>query len=116
MSLDELDPNLVAPKRLAAMGILAAVRRVEFAYIRDQLDLTDSDMSKQLKVLSDAGYVTSKRTGKAATRTSWFSITREGRRALSSHAAALQRLLQPPAPESATRRRPSGSLQVSDIV
>lgn len=102
MSLDELDPNLTAPKRLAAMGLLASASKVEFSYLRDQLDLTDSDLSKQLRVLADAGYLTSKRTGKGATRASWFSITPEGRTALDSHAAALRQLLDPtPAPEPA---------------
>lgn len=98
MSLDDLDPHLVVPKRLAAMGLLAAASKAEFSYLRDQLDLSDSDMSKQLKVLTDAGYVTSKRTGKGKTRASWFSITKDGKTALDSHAAALRDLLQPSAP------------------
>ena len=98
MSLNQLDPNLTPPKRLAAMGLIASVRKVEFGYLRDQLQLSDSDLSKQLKVLSDAGYVTSKRTGKAKTRASWFSVTADGRRALDAHAAALQQLLQPSPP------------------
>lgn len=104
MSLDELDQNLTAAKRLAAMGILAAATKVEFGYLRDQLQLSDSDLSKQLKVLADAGYVTSSRTGKAKTRTSWFSATPAGRTALEAHAAALQRLAKPtarPIPDTA---------------
>lgn len=98
MSLDDLDSNLTAPKRLAAMGILSAARKVEFGYLRDQLQLSDSDLSKQLKVLADAGYLTTKRTGKGKTRASWFSITTEGKQALAAHAAALQELLAPAAP------------------
>lgn len=95
MSLEALDPLLVVPKRLAAMGLLAAARKAEFSYLRDQLQLTDSDLSKQLKVLTDAGYLTSKRTGKGKTRASWFSITNDGKLALDRHAAALQQLLEP---------------------
>lgn len=98
MSLSDLDENLTIPKRLAAMGILASARRVEFAYLRDQLELTDSDLSKQLRVLADAGYVTSKRTGKGKTRASWFSITPTGSRALEQHAAALRQLIAPTLP------------------
>ena len=98
MSLEDLDPNLTVPKRLAAMGILSAARKVEFGYLRDQLQLSDSDLSKQLKVLADAGYLTTKRTGKGKTRASWFAITTEGKRALDAHAAALQQLLAPAAP------------------
>lgn len=96
MSLGDLDPHLTAPKRLAAMGILSAAKKVEFGYLRDQLQLSDSDLSKQLKVLTDAGYATSVRTGKGKTRASWFSITKEGDAALQAHANALQALLQPP--------------------
>lgn len=98
MSLDDLDENLTAPKRLAAMGLLASTKRVEFSYLRDQLQLSDSDLSKQLKVLLDAGYVTTKRTGKGKTRASWFSATTAGRGALDRHAQALQRLLAPVPP------------------
>lgn len=102
MSLDDLDENLTTPKRLAAMGLLASAKRVEFSYLRDQLQLTDSDLSKQLKVLLDAGYLTSKRTGKGKSRASWFTITPTGRTALTSHAEALRQLLEPtPPPEPA---------------
>jgi len=98
MSLHDLDPHLTAPKRLAALGILSAAKKVEFSYLRDQLQLTDSDLSKQLKVLTDAGYATSTRTGKGKTRASWFAITTVGSAALSAHAEALQGLLQPASP------------------
>lgn len=98
MSLDDLDPHLTAPKRLAALGILSAAKKVEFSYLREQLQLSDSDLSKQLKVLTDAGYVTSTRTGKGKTRASWFSITDVGANALALHAQALQALLRPAAP------------------
>lgn len=98
MSLGDLDDNLTPPKRLAAMGLLASASRIEFSYLRDQLELSDSDLSKQLKVLLDAGYVTTRRTGKGKTRASWFAITSKGRRALNDHAEALRRLLEPPIP------------------
>lgn len=98
MSLDALDPHLTSPKRLAALALLAASKRVEFSYLKDQLQLNDSDMSKQLKVLTDAGYADSKRTGKGKTRASWFWITPEGTAALEAHAAALQELLKPSPP------------------
>lgn len=98
MSLSDLDPHLTSPKRLAAMGILSSANRIEFSYLREQLQLSDSDLSKQLKVLVDAGYVTSRRTGKGTTRASWFSMTSDGRQALESHAAALQGLLDPAPP------------------
>ncbi len=95
MSLDELDPILVPPKRLACLGAVAAGRKVEFSVLRHLLDLSDSDLSKHLKVLTDAGYITSHRTGKAATRRTWLSITKPGQLALNSHVEGLRKLVDP---------------------
>lgn len=98
MSLEALNPHLTSPKRLAALALLAAAKRVEFSYLKEQLQLNDSDLSKQLKVLTDAGYADSKRTGKGKTRASWFAITKEGAAALDAHATALEALLKPSPP------------------
>ncbi len=95
MSLSDLDPVLTPPKRLACMGAVAAAAKVEFSSLRDLLDLSDSDLSKQLKVLVDAGYIKSNKTGKASTRRTWLSITKPGRAALAAHTAALQALVDP---------------------
>ena len=95
MSLDDLDPVLVPPKRLACLGAVAAGKKVEFSALRDLLGLTDSDLSKHLKVLSDSEYISSRRTGKAATRRTWLSITKTGQAALASHVEALRCLVDP---------------------
>lgn len=95
MSLDDLDSVLVPPKRLACLGAVAAGKKVEFAALRELLGLSDSDLSKHLKVLADAGYVTSHRTGKASTRRTWLAITELGRSALDSHVEGLRRLVDP---------------------
>lgn len=95
MSLDELDPILTPPKRLACIGAIAAGRKVEFSTLRDLLDLSDSDLSKQLKALADAGYIESRKTGKAATRRTWLSITKFGNEALAAHVEALRKLVDP---------------------
>jgi len=68
MSLDELDPLLSTPKKLAAIGMLANDRQVEFAFMRHHLELSDSDLSKQMKALADVGYVTVKKSGRGPTR------------------------------------------------
>lgn len=95
MSLEDLDPVLTPPKRLAALGILDAAIRVEFGFLRDRLDLSDSDLSKQLKALTDAGYATKRRTGRGTSRRSWFAITPLGKQALRAHANALRALVDP---------------------
>jgi len=95
MSLDELDPILTPPKRLACLGAVAAGSKVEFAALRELLGLSDSALSKHLKVLTDAGYITSRRTGKAATRRTWLSITKTGQHGLNAHVEGLRKLVDP---------------------
>lgn len=95
VSLAELDPLLTAPKRLASLGAIAAVRRVEFAALRELIDVSDSDLSKQLKALADAGYIESRKTGRGAKRRTWLSVTVEGRDALAAHTDALRSLVDP---------------------
>jgi len=73
--------------------MLANVSTVEFAFMRDHLELSDSDLSKQMKALADAGYVTAKKTGRGAARKTWFSITASGDDALNNHITALNDLV-----------------------
>ena len=105
MTLDQLDPVLVQPKRLAALGIIASLKEVEFTFVRDQLSVSDSDLSKQMRSLTEAGYVDSRKTGKGKERTTWFAATEIGRQALDTHAAALRALIAPPPPTAAQQAR-----------
>jgi len=93
MSLERLDPLLSKPKKLAAVGILANAREVEFAFIRDQLNLSDSDLSKQMSALVAAGYATVKKVGAGGDRKTWYMATKEGAAALQSHVSALNSLI-----------------------
>ena len=93
MSLNELDPLLSTPKKLAAIGMLANATQVEFAFIREHLELSDSDLSKQMRALTEAGYVKAKKTGQGPTRKTWFRCTAAGRKAMHSHLAALNALV-----------------------
>lgn len=95
MSLDELDPILSPPKRLACLGAIAATKDLEFSALRGLLDISDSDLSKQLKALADADYIQTRKTGKGAGRRTWLAATDHGRQALDAHTAALRALTDP---------------------
>jgi DNA-binding MarR family transcriptional regulator len=88
-----LDPIIHPPKRLAAMAILAASESAEFAFLRERLAVSDSDLSKQMKVLQDAGYVKASKHGRGRGSSTWYRLTREGRHAFDAHVAFLQSLL-----------------------
>lgn len=94
MRLDSVDQLLTNPKRLATLGVAANSEEVEFAFLRDVLELNDSDLSKQMGALVTAGYVTAKKTGKGRTRKTWFTITSTGRSALNAHISALNALVE----------------------
>lgn len=109
MNLGELDPVIHAPKRLAAMAILAASESAEFAFLRDRLAVSDSDLSKQMKVLQDAGYVKITKRGKGRGASTWYRATREGRLAFERHVASLQSLIAeaPASPHATDSAKPS---------
>jgi DNA-binding MarR family transcriptional regulator len=78
--------------RLQICGLLASVVEADFATVRGELDLSESALSKHLKTLEAAGYLTvSKRSDRGRTRTV-VGLTEAGRHAFCGHVAALQRL------------------------
>jgi DNA-binding MarR family transcriptional regulator len=87
------DEIVHAPNRLQICAMLAAVDRVDFATVRDSLGVADSVVSKHLRVLQEAGYVSiRKATVGSRVRTS-LVLTAQGRRAYVGHVAALRALV-----------------------
>jgi len=93
MTIGELDPVIHAPKRLGAMAMLVAAKWVEFSFLREQLEVSDSDLSKQMSALCDAGYATVRKQGHGRSGQTWFAATPVGRKALEAHVAALRALV-----------------------
>lgn len=78
------------------LGILAAcvgVARVDFAHLKQTLELTDGNLGRHLETLHAAGLVTVERTQDGGRSRSWIKVTRKGRAALRSEIAALRELL-----------------------
>jgi len=93
---EPFDETIHAPNRLRICAFLDATTSTEFSVLRDLLGVADSVLSKHLKVLQDAGYVTtSKPTGRGRVKT-WVSLTPTGRQAYARHVAALQALFAAP--------------------
>lgn len=88
-----LDPVIHAPTRLQVVTTLSAVSEVEFATLRDALEVSDSVLSKHVSALAEAGYVRSRKGVRAGRRTTWIGLTAAGREALRAHVAALRRLI-----------------------
>jgi len=93
MSQLGLDPVIHAPKRLAAMALLASAVDADFAFLRDHLQISDSDLSKQMAELARAGYVEIRKHGRGPGASTTYRITKAGRRAYLAHRSALQSIL-----------------------
>lgn len=92
--IGDLDPVIHAPKRLAAMAVLASASTATFAFLREHLEVSDSDLSKQMTTLEKAGYVATSKSGRGRGATTTFRITRTGRAAYERHRGALAAILQ----------------------
>ena len=89
-SFDEL---IHPATRLSIVALLAAADWADFAFIRDQLGLSDSALSKQLGTLEDAGYVTIDRPLSERRRRVRARLTPVGRKRFAGHVAALRGII-----------------------
>ena len=87
------DPLVHPITRLSICGLLAAgADWVEFAALRDAVGISDSVMSKQSRVLEDAGYVQVRKGAIGRRPRTWFRLTAQGRQALEGHLAWLAQM------------------------
>jgi DNA-binding MarR family transcriptional regulator len=83
--------ELIHPStRLSIVALLASADWIDFAYVRDQLGLSDSALSKQFSTLEEAGYLTIDRRVSDRRRRVRVRLTPEGRAAFDGHVAALR--------------------------
>ncbi|HEY1919704.1 MAG TPA: transcriptional regulator [Streptosporangiaceae bacterium] len=89
----KLDPLIHPITRLSICGLLAAgADWVEFAALRDAAGISDSVLSKQSRVLEDAGYVEVRKGAIGRRPRTWFRLTEAGRQAVQGHLAWLAQL------------------------
>jgi DNA-binding MarR family transcriptional regulator len=92
VSLPDLDPVIHPPKRLAITAMLVHAESADFAFLRDALDVSDSDLSKQMATLERAGYVSVRKTRPGRGASTTYRITPAGRAAFARHLQALQQI------------------------
>ena len=97
MAEARFDELIHAPLRLRICSLLEPVDAMAFGNVRDSLDIADAHLSKQVKILTDAGYVVVAKRGSERRddlrKTTWLSLTPAGRAAFTGHVAALRSLL-----------------------
>jgi DNA-binding MarR family transcriptional regulator len=88
----QLDSVIHAPIRLQICALLGPLTEAEFQTIRDELDVSDSVLSKHIKQLEEAGYIHYRRAAMNGRQRTWIALTAKGRRALIDHITALRAL------------------------
>jgi DNA-binding MarR family transcriptional regulator len=89
--------------RLGILTIAHEAKRVEFGYLRDNLDLTAGNLSQHLTVLENAALITIEKGYEGRRARTWVSLTKAGRTALHEEIAQLKRLISQV--DGATKRR-----------
>lgn len=92
MTEPRFDELMHQPHRLRICVILSAAETVSFQALCDELAVGVPTLSKQLKILTDAGYVTTTKTRGRGRPATWAALTATGRGALAGHLAALRQL------------------------
>ena len=86
------DAIIHAPGRLQICALLSGIDDAEFAMIRDRIEVSDSVLSKHLKLLEDAGYVKLRKAASEGRQRTWVSLTPAGKKAFAAHVSDLTRL------------------------
>jgi DNA-binding MarR family transcriptional regulator len=105
--METLDPLLHQPLRTQLAAFLAGAGEATFAELKRQLEVSDGNLDSHLKKLIAADYVALRKDDSAARIQTCYTLTKQGRAALQSYIAALQKLLPltSPAPSSVAVKR-----------
>lgn len=79
--------------RLGILTVLSEADRADFTYLRDALELSDGNLSRNLQVLEEAGYVAIEKTFEGKRPRTWVRATKAGQQALAVEVAALRELI-----------------------
>src|SRR5574339_220702 len=95
--MSALNETIHQPVRLrimAALVTLAPKDEVDFAYLRELLDVTDGNLGAHLRKLEEAGYIAVNKTFVERKPRTFVSVTPKGRRVFQEHVAALESILK----------------------
>jgi DNA-binding MarR family transcriptional regulator len=79
--------------RLGILTIAHEARRVEFGYLRTNLDLTAGNLSQHLTVLENAGLISIEKGYEGKRARTWVNLTKAGSAALRDEITQLKRVI-----------------------
>ncbi|MBA3705247.1 MAG: transcriptional regulator [Bacteroidetes bacterium] len=86
----DLDPLLHSQLRLSIMSLLISVREADFAFLKEKTNASAGNLSVQISKLSDADYITVKKTFKDNYPQTSCIITKKGIKAFEEYVATIQ--------------------------
>ena len=93
----ELNETIHQPVRLRIMAALVTLEEgneVDFAYLRDLLQVTDGNLGAHLRKLEEAGYIAINKAFVERKPRTFISATTEGRKIFQEHVSALESILK----------------------
>ncbi|WP_203591430.1 MULTISPECIES: transcriptional regulator [unclassified Streptomyces] len=88
-----LDALIHSPVRFSLLAALRNLEDVDFRFLADLLEVSDSTLSQTLTVLADAGLVTVRKEAAGRRTRTWIGITAAGREAFARHLTTLQAIV-----------------------
>jgi DNA-binding MarR family transcriptional regulator len=92
MSAAQFDSIIHEPNRLQICAFLMHLQNAEFQVLRDELNISDSAMSKHIKQLEKASYVRLSKNKVNGRQRTWVHLTNTGREVFKEHVKALKQL------------------------
>ena len=93
MNNSRLNPVIHAPNRLHICAILSTAGEMEFKWLRERVEVSDSVLSKHIKSLEEAGYVAVSKRRDFGHRRTWIRLNAAGRDAYTEHVKELKRMV-----------------------
>jgi DNA-binding MarR family transcriptional regulator len=88
-----LDETVHQRTRLGILAMLSEAAECTFTTVRDELQLTDGNLSRHVRVLEEAGFVQVRKGYEGRRPCTWLGLTRQGHRALRAEITALEQLV-----------------------
>jgi len=91
--LNELDPILNVPVRLAIVSVLIKVKQADFAYLLEITKTTHGNLSHQLKKLREVEYISIEKKFKGNYPQTICKLTAKGHKAFEQYVESIKKYL-----------------------
>jgi len=89
----QLNEAIHQPVRLSLLSLLAQSQKVDFTFLRDYLELGDSNLSRHLTALEELDYVTIEKVFERKRPRTWIALSPEGRKAFEEYIQVLRQIV-----------------------